>query len=236
MKIYRSQKGPFQERPFFKQEEIERLCEDELKKLNLLPTEPEPIRIERFIEKRFHVTPVYEELPSGVLGFTRFSNTGVEAIVVSRALSDEENKTAERRINTTLAHEAGHGLLHTYLFAVGSQPEKLFGDDFDPKIPRILCRDEISGRGAKSGYDGRWWEFQANQTIGALLLPKLLVHKALAETLLKSSGSFGLPQLKSGDRQKATDLISRIFNVNPAAAKIRIDQVFPQRDDAQLTF
>jgi hypothetical protein len=38
--------GPFQERPFFKQEEIEDMCRTELAKWKLLPTEPEPIRID----------------------------------------------------------------------------------------------------------------------------------------------------------------------------------------------
>ena len=172
MKTYRSQRGPFQERPYFEQDEIEALCQEELRKVSLLPSGPGPIRIERFIEKRFGVTPLYEELPPGVLGFTRFTTKGVEAIVISRSLADEENKASARRINSTLAHEAGHGLLHTYLFAVGSQPERLFGDEYDSKVPKILCRDETANNAQKPRYDGRWWEFQANQTIGALLLPK----------------------------------------------------------------
>src|SRR6185503_3785773 len=109
MRNYRSSTGPFQERPFFKSEEIESLCQAELKQFGLLPEHPAPIRIERFVEKRFGITPLYEELPSGVLGFTRFNENGVEAIVVSRSLAEEDTKSSERRISTTLAHEAGHG-------------------------------------------------------------------------------------------------------------------------------
>src|SRR5437667_6473908 len=149
MRTYRSKKGPFQEQPYFSQNEIEELCQEELRKVNLLPEIPEPIRIERFIEKRFNVTPVYEELPPGVLGFTRFTAKGVKAIVVSRSLSDEGSQAAERRVNTTLAHEAGHGLLHAHLFAVGAQPQLQFGTEFDLAAPKILCRDETAA------YDGR---------------------------------------------------------------------------------
>src|ERR1051326_3052479 len=100
MRNYRSSKGPVQERPFFQQQEIEDLCQEELRSMSLLPSTAEPVRIERFIEKRFGITPIDEELPPGVLGFTRFTTAGVEAIVVSRALAEEESKTAERRINT----------------------------------------------------------------------------------------------------------------------------------------
>jgi|ERR1051326_2521631 hypothetical protein len=235
MRNYRSSKGPVQERPFFQQQEIEDLCQEELRSMSLLPSTAEPVRIERFIEKRFGITPIYEELPPGVLGFTRFTTAGVEAIVVSRALAEEESKTAERRINTTLAHEAGHGLLHTYLFAVGAQPERLFGDEFDPKVPRILCRDDTANSFEKPRYDGRWWEFQANQTIGALLLPKFLVEKALDATILGSVGTFGLRQLKLKDRGRAARVLSEAFNVNPAVAKIRLDQLFPEADSAQLS-
>jgi len=230
MRTYRPTKGPFLEAPFFRPEQIEQICDEELRKFDLLPSEPQPIRIERFIEKRFRVSPIYEELPPGALGFTQFGEKGVEAIVISRSLAEEESKTAERRINTTLAHEAGHGLLHAHLFVAGSQPERLFGDELDPKVPKILCRDQSTGK-----YDGRWWEFQANQTIGALLLPKVLVEKRI-EKVLTRTGSFGLPQLIDKDREKAVSIVSATFDVNPAVARIRVDQLFPQRESGQLMF
>jgi hypothetical protein len=97
MRIYRAKQGPFHERPFFEQNEIEALCLEELRKVGLLPSAPQEIRIERFVEKRFGTTPVYEDLPDGVLGFTRFSPKGVAAIVISRVLSEEESKTAAPR-------------------------------------------------------------------------------------------------------------------------------------------
>jgi hypothetical protein len=190
---------------------------------------------DRFIEKRFGFAPSYEELPAGVLGFTRFSPAGVQAIVVSRALSEESTKAAERRISTTLAHEAGHGLLHAHLFAVGSQPERLFGDEYDPMTPKILCRDEPVGAAHKGIYDGKWWEFQANQTIGALLLPRMLVEKALDKTVLIAAGSLGLRRLPPQHRGRAVELLASTFNVNGAVAKIRLDQLFPERDSAQLS-
>src|SRR5690242_15903667 len=105
MKTFRSRTGPFTEQPFYKQEEIENICSQELRKYNLYPSDPSPIRIDRFIEKRFGVQPAYEDLPTGLLGFTRFGRNGVEEIVVSKALDDEGTERAERRLRATLAHE-----------------------------------------------------------------------------------------------------------------------------------
>src|SRR5215469_3466455 len=121
MKNFRSKSGPFREQPYYALSEIEAICTDELQKLSLLPLEPSPIRIDRFVEKRFQVQPRYENLPRGLLGFTRFGPKGVEEVVVSKALDDEGTQSAERRLRTTLAHESGHGLLHAHLFALGAR-------------------------------------------------------------------------------------------------------------------
>src|SRR5260221_6461200 len=110
----RRKSGPFQERPYYEPHEIERICEDALHQVDLFPSSPGPIRIDRFIEKRFDVTPVYEDLDKGILGFTEFGPKGVQLVVVARALDEEGTKAAERRLRTTLAHEARHGLLHDH--------------------------------------------------------------------------------------------------------------------------
>jgi hypothetical protein len=110
MKNLRSKRGPFSERPHFSLSEIDEMCAAELLSLGLYPTTPQPVRIDRFIEKRWQ-SPLYEDLPEGVLGFTKFGPRGVEAIVVSNALDDtEKGKPNERRFRTTLAHEAGTAL------------------------------------------------------------------------------------------------------------------------------
>src|SRR5579863_5803611 len=115
MRTRRVKSGPFAERPSFTLDEIDQMCADELRSVELLPSQPEPIRIERFIEKRFHVSPIYESLTAGVLGFTRFDKDGVREIVIASDLEAAEGTPTERRLRTTLAHEAGHGLMHAYL-------------------------------------------------------------------------------------------------------------------------
>jgi hypothetical protein len=49
--------------PYFTPSHIDNMCCDELRGVGLLPTSPEPVLIDRFIEKRFNVSPQYEDLP-----------------------------------------------------------------------------------------------------------------------------------------------------------------------------
>jgi hypothetical protein len=188
MKHIGSKGGPFSERPYFKLSEIEQICIEALNKVGLYPTAPEPIRIDRFIEKRFGIAPEYQELPDGVLGFTKFGSSGVEAIVIASVLDQGKAKVDERRLRSTLAHEGGHGLLHAYLFQLGEKPKSLFDDS--EKTPRILCRDVPDAPQTARGYAGRWWEFQANKAIGGLLMPRRLVERALvAAKFCKEAGN-----------------------------------------------
>jgi len=221
------------EQPFFPKGEIDQICTDVLAAAGLLPSKPAPIRVERFVEKHFGVTPSYEDTPDGVLGFTRFGAKGVEDIVLSKALDSDGSRVAERRIRTTIAHEAGHGLLHADLFGP-STAQSDFADFSQPQRPRILCRDIVEGEAPKTRrYDGRWWEFQANQAIGGLLLPLSLVQSAL-EPFLVGGGLLGNRYLDEKRRGEAARTVSEAFDVNPQVAKIRIEQMFPQSNVAQL--
>ena len=236
MKTFRSS-GLFAEQPYYTQAEIEQICVDELQKSGLYPSEPAPIRVDRFIEKRFGIRPSYEDLPAGLLGFTRFGDTGVEEIVVSRALDEEGSRAAERRLRSTLAHEGGgHGLLHAHLFALGLDLRPLLADALDSQKPKILCRiGGIAGIGSSKikKYDGRWWEFQANQAMGAMLLPRKLVVGALEPIL--AVGSLGQRVLQPTQVEEAALLLAEVFDVNPVVARIRIEGLYPETKSGQLT-
>jgi hypothetical protein len=234
MKVFRSRSRGFTERPYFTNEEIDSICLSELHATKLLPSSPAPIRIDRFIEKRFKVSPRYEDLADGVLGLTAFGRAGVEAVVVTRALDEEGTKVSERRIRSTLAHEAGHGLLHTHLFALHEGAAPLFGDFSDPAKPRVLCRDIVVSDGKpRSGYDGRWWEFQANSVMGSLLLPRPLVENAL-EQFFVAQGTMGQKVLDSARRPEASKCLSDIFNTSQTVARLRVERLYPVADREQL--
>ncbi|MDE0068416.1 MAG: hypothetical protein OXO48_01785 [Caldilineaceae bacterium] len=239
MKIRRAKSGPFVEQPYFTDSDVESIVTNELSRVGLLPTNPEPIRVDRFIEKRFGIVPRYDFIQDGILGFTKFGAKGPEEVVVSRSLSEEDSRVAERRINSTLAHEVGHMLLHGQIFSLqrraGTHP--LLQNDLDEDRQTILCRSDAVGSMPESArvhrYDGRWWEFQANMVIGVLLLPRQLVYEAL-EPLLVSKGLLGLKLLEDTMREEAAGRLSDIFNVNPAVARIRIEKLHPINNDQQL--
>jgi hypothetical protein len=69
--------GPSSKQPYFTPSQITQICCDELRKEGLFPGAPEAIRIDRFIEKRFRVSPQYEDLPAGVLGLPGSARTAL---------------------------------------------------------------------------------------------------------------------------------------------------------------
>lgn len=221
-------KGPFAERMFLPIPRIERLCEEALRSVGLYPDIPSAVRIERFIEKKFGLSPEYDELPVGVLGYTAFGPSGPMGVVVDRGLADADSTVAHRRISTTLAHEAGHCLFHPHFFAESHRSGTLFDADDQAAVPKILCRDEPS-----PSYDGKWWEYQANAAIGALLLPRDLVLTA-AQPFLEPRGLLGLPSLPKAMRRSAEIVISRTFDVNPIVARIRLGDLFPTEGEPTL--
>jgi hypothetical protein len=231
MKYVPTTVGPFPERPYFTNDEIEAICVEELMAVDLLPDCPEPIRIERFIEKRFGVSEEYEDLGDGILGMTQFGPKGVHRIIVARSLEDEGTEVAARQIRTTLAHEAGHGLLHAAMF-VSNDQQKLFGDLSDPVQPKVLCRTRALDSGARS-YNGEWWEYQANRVIGGLLMPRDLVLCALKRYLMLN-GSLGTVSLNRFSQDEATKVLAEVFDVNPAVSRIRLEVLFPRGEGSQM--
>jgi hypothetical protein len=221
--------GPFAERPFFEPGEIERIAIEELRAAGLFPSSPGAVRIDRFVEKRFGVVPTYEDLPPSVLGYTRFGAAGVESIVLARGLDESGSVVAERRIRTTLAHEAGHGLLHAHLFALDAFNQDLFqGPDVQPG--RVLCRDESAVSRPNAS---QWHEVQANMMMAALLLPRPLVIESV-KPLLENKGLLGGATLPPEHREAAARILSDVFDVNPVVGRYRLEGLFPVAQQGQL--
>ena len=131
MKTIRTTRGPFIARPHYTLQEIDRLCVDELWSVGCFPASPEAVRIDRFVEKRFGITAEYVDLDEGILGYTKFGPKGPIAIVISQTLDEVGTVAANRRVRTTLAHEAGHILekhqRNLLLVAVENKPRSLIG-------------------------------------------------------------------------------------------------------------
>lgn len=231
MKSFPTREGPFGRRLIYELPEIDQICEDALRSVNLLPAIPEPIRVERFLEKFFEVHVLYEEIEVGVMGCAAFDRTGrVTGFMISPEIEADGAKSSERRLRSTLAHEGGHGLLHPQLFMRDSDTGNLLGNAAAEK-PRIMCRARDIGAARSKAYDGRWWEWQANRAIAGILLPKKLVAAAVASSLDKSAL---MPNLDESNRSQAERLVAQTFDVNPVVARIRLEEMFPI--GAQITF
>lgn len=213
--------GPFPTRLYFTDDEIEELCLAALAETNLLTSKPEPIRIDRLIEKKFQAPVVYEDMGKGVLGFTVFSPNGVEAIHIAEPpgnLLTQEH----RRENSTLAHEAGHCLMHTQLFIEHFANHTPFESHPQVTETRILCREEKRTVGPQKEYKGDWWEVQANRAIGALLMPKPLLPIFLEPFRIKFDTT-KFSDLPAKARREIAEAASRAFEVNQIVARIRLE-------------
>ena len=216
MKISRATSGPYRDRIHYEIDEIENLTEDDLRKHELLPITPSRIDIDLYVEQRF-VTPRYDDLPPTLLGYTDFGPNGPTDIVINQTLASDKSIVAKRRVRTTIAHEAGHALLHTILHIETGQTTFLGQEQ---EAPRIMCKEEDFKRTA---YDGKWWEYQANLAMSSLLLPKRLTLTALEPYL--TTTKLGTRALQPSTAELAARALSDIFDVNPIVATIRIQQL-----------
>ncbi len=213
---------------FSELDEIDRICLAALRQQNLLPEVPAPIRIDRFIEKQFGCPLTFDDMDPGFLGCCVFNPTGlVERIAIARFLGEDERPIAQRRVRSTYAHEAGHGLLHGCLFVEEQTPDLFTNHHEEKQRRRFLCRDGEVGQLSDRCYDGKWWEFQANRAIGGLLLPKLLVAEAV-KPFAKVISPLGALVLEDSRREAAVHEVAAIFEVSQAAARFRLGEIFSQ--------
>ena len=221
---------------YFTKEQIDSMCEQELKKAGYLPAEPTPIRIDRFIEKTYSKIE-YLDIGPNILGCTQFSSRGaVDRVIVSSSLDSEETVT-ERRLRSTMAHEAGHCMLHPVLFIQDGLQSTFRNENVDfARSRKIMCRaDSIHAEPErKKNVSGEWWEYQANRAIGGFLLPKRLVNLALQPFLIQSAiaGAVGIVPQK---RKDAIRTLSDLFEVNLKVVEIRLSEMYPE-NDLQTTF
>ena len=223
MKRISTSTGPFPIRLYYPDDEIERICSKALADTGFLPTKLGPIRIDRFIDTKFNVPIIWETLDQGVLGYTEFGPSGVKSVHITPATGDLFVQE-DRRINATLAHEAGHILLHTQLFVEHFANQTTFRSHPQVTDTYIMCREEksIVLSKEKPGYAGEWWEFQANRAIGALLMPKEL-FLTFMQPFLKRTGISTIAPLPPKVQQEAIKAASDVFDVNEMVARIRIE-------------
>lgn len=227
MKQYRGANG--EERLWFRPSEIERMMTSELQRAGLMPTEAAPVvDLEAFIERHLGATlDQYGELAPDVLGVTEFFEGKPPKVSINRDLTgsalDEDESPPGRlgRWRATVAHEAGHVLLHRCLFEFAVGNMSLFGSqqagDGSRQLHRCLKRDATYASG------GDWREVQANQAMAALLMPKpFFATIARAEAGRLFPGSDAIP---AGSEDRVAARLAPLLGVSRQAARIRLTTV-----------
>lgn len=211
--------GPFLKSFFISDEKISSIAKTQLEKLNLMPSSPSPVKIEKYCERRWGFTEDYTELEPGILGCAAFTENGIEMIAVSRELAEDETRIGRVRTRSTLAHEIGHGELHSETFAKKILYDKNQGDLFPKSFSqsnKFLCREIQMHRPAEE----EWWEVQANRCMVALLLPDHLLRQIVEHFMPKQTGNIFKPS-----NTIIWHEVADIFDVSREMARIATDKM-----------
>ena len=131
MKEYRSSTG--ERRLWFEENEIEWMMEDELRKAGLFPCLADPVvDLESLLEIHFGVKlDLHAVLDDDVLGVTHFLSgkkplVSINKDLTSQAETGEAPSGVFGRWRATMAHEAGHVVLHRGLVEVPYEQGSFF--------------------------------------------------------------------------------------------------------------
>lgn len=232
MKSRRDTKSPWGVRVYFEDPEFEAMMVEAL--LAAGPggfREGSGVDVDLVLFKAYDLEADYVPLPEGVLGRTLFERDGYAQVQVSRGLADdaETDRLARRRLRTTLAHEVGHVACHRQLFIADTETLSLFPDE-EPasEKPAILCREPAVG-----AYQGDWWEYQANQCMATLLLPRRLVVPRAQALFSELEVSGFADALAKGKDEEVVRSLADTFDVSWQAILYRLQTLglAPRPDD-----
>ena len=164
-------------------------CPDMLN--GLAPLDAERL-YETYIPRRFSITTGYQELATGIHGFTNPSR--LES-AVSVTLVDAADRATMRFGRSTIGHEAGHCILHAHQFKQRNELDSFLHDGSHAPEQRLFRREELKA------YENPEW--QAWEFCKAIFLPRQVLAIAV-----------------EGGATVRT--ISETVNLNPAFVEVRL--------------
>ena len=242
MKEYRSSTG--ERRLWFEENEIEWMMEDELRKAGLFPCLADSVvDLESLLEIQFGVKlDLHAVLDDDVLGVTHFLSGKKPLVSINKDLTSQA-ETGEApsgifgRWRATMAHEAGHVVLHRGLVEEPYEQGSFFSEitkESTSSLLRCLKRDVSFRRG---DYD--WKEVQANRGMAALLMPAR-VFRELTLDIFKANNFEGLsewlPETSSAEFSNLLRELSRRCEVSQEAARIRLESLGLARRSDETMF
>lgn len=238
MKTYNTPYGIFYNRPFLSQNHIEEIAVQALEKAGCADFEPGEIPIEDVLEECLGIAVEYSELPEDVMGCATFQPEGVTRIEIHTRLAlSGDDLTLDRRRRSTIAHELGHGLIHTPLYQQRFAIERLQShfEPSEPQLAQIACRSSTIREDTlqpESANSYSWIEWQANAMMGPLLIPRCALGRHLEPWVGRADG-VRILQLPSSARTEAEQSVSEVFHVSRQLAAIRIAMLFPEASTDQ---
>ncbi len=194
--------------PFLSDEAIEAAVERELVRAGLMPdAEACATDVEALLERHLGaMLDVGAELPDDVLGVTELCAGMPPTVLVNRSLTDAIPMSGPGRWRATLAHEAGHIILHRALIEPAPGQQLLFEAGDVSRVYRCLFRDK------QGGFDPL--EVQANRGMAALLMPRRLFAAVARER--RAAGISDL---------RLSNAMAQRFAVSRQAAEIQLERL-----------
>jgi hypothetical protein len=233
VKIIKDNTNTFSRRIWFEDGEIEKIAQTHRQDFTRLirETDNPAIQVEKFVEiylrdalKKEVVLDPYADLQRiegrNVLGATYFFDDRLE-VKIEKSLTEEAERTDQwGRYNATVMHESGHCVLHPILFQRDTNQQVLLHPTSNNKIK---CQRRTIEAPYQVSYSGEWWEYQANQFMANLLMPKqpFLAHFEMERN------AYGIRD--NGELVKDEYLFNAVvgylantFHVSKQAVKIRL--------------
>lgn len=212
--------GRFRLRPYYTDDELERICEDEITTFLrerhgtvTFPVSTSDLTI--LVEQ--HVADLDNgcDLPDGQDGYTDFFPRARPEVKIASRLQQEY---LENRLRTTLTHEHGHVRLHGFLFQLDDGLQQLF--DGKPEQVQSRCkRETIEGRAPATD----WMEWQAGFACGALLMPKTALM-ATVNRFRTDQNIFGQIGIATDAGRALITKVTQEYRVSREAATVRLKE------------
>lgn len=243
MKMIKDKTGTFSRGLWFEDGEIEALAEKHRQEFVgfIGETDNPALQVDKFIEiylpRALHTEIIFDPYADlndagepDVLGSTDFHEDQIEVKIERLITQGAERSSQWGRYNATVIHEAGHCILHRMLFQNDPNQQELL---LQPATRKISCLEKtIDGY-----YTGEWWEYQANQFMANLLMPKelFLAH------LEMERNAYGIRENKGLVNNEylfnaVVGYLANTFQVSKQAVKIRLQELkqIPNRQQEEL--
>jgi len=208
--------GRFPERPHWEIRELEQMCEETITAFLRqrfgfgripVPTEAVTMLIERDTADLDLATDLSNDIHE-LFGFTQFERGRKPQVTIARELWEQRHRN--NRLRTTLTHEYGHVMLHTWLYdkyGAARSPHRCYWQSLLP-TERVVD----------------WFEWQAGYASGALLMPESFARRTVQAYFQNRPER---PPVARGSPEASTlcQRVSLAFDVSVEAATVRLKQL-----------